>query len=339
MRATEVEGVFPWELRLRRTMASYRRDPAPIALSDLAMMRGAYYLAAQESVSAGYRYTRSSEPTEVEEDNIVTGGDVFANDGHLGIHSWRAEGEVRMRSWSYQRAGLSDGAAQAWDLRYYPVRSRDMGWIVDYRGDNLDLDKRGLTAQVVSTGIKRSHASWLSSEVELGGAHVQYEDGAPDENHPAGAIGLVLERGEQASPTRVRFRLAHDVTTTSIVELQRSWEVLRVTGRWENSLDAEGGVYRSPTVSRRASLSLQASPDGVRRVTLDGSYRRVRTFRGESVDANILRLAVGYATPVRSWLWARTSYDFIRQQTPPGGRALEYTRNRFLVSLTAGVPH
>jgi hypothetical protein len=148
----------------------------------------------------------------------------------------------------------------------------------------------------------------------------------------------VIERGEAAAPIRARFRLAHDVTTTSVAELQRSWEVARVTARWESSLDAEGGVYRSPTSSRRVLLSMQASPDGIRRFGIDGSYRRVRAFRGESVDANVLRFALSYATPVKSWLWARTSYDFVRQEVPPGGRALEFTRNRFIVSLTAGVP-
>lgn len=339
MRATEVEGMFPWELRLRSTVASYGRAPSPIALSDLVLMRGAYYMAAQESVSVGYRYTRSSEPTDFEETNIITGGDVYANSGHLGINAWRAEGDLRVRTWSYERAGLSDGASQALDLRYYPIRARNLGWIVDYRGDNLDLDDRGLTSNVLTTGIQRSHARWLSSEASFGVEHATFDDGSPDENHPAVALGLVIERGEQASPTRARFKIAHDLTTTGIAEVQRSWEVMRVIARYEKTLDAEGGVYRSPTLSRRAGLSIQATPDGVRRVMLDGSYRQVRPFRGtQSVDANIWRFAVSYATPLKSWLWARTSYDFVSQQVPVGGRGDEFERNRFILSFTAGMP-
>jgi hypothetical protein len=338
LRATEVEGVLPWELRLRRTLVSYSRDPALVALSDLAMLRGAYYMAASESVSVGYRYTRSSEPVEVDEDAVVTGGDVFANSGNVGIYSWRAEGSVRARSWAYQRAGLSDGHAQGWDLRYYPVRTRDTGWYFDYDGQNLDLDERGITAHVVTTGLRRAHASWISTEAEIGGATVHFDDGADDQNKVAGAIGLVVERGEQASPIRARFRLAHDVTTTSIAELQRSWEVARVTARWESSLDAEGGIYHSPTLSRRVSLSLLASPDDVRRIALDASYRRVRQYRGESVDANILRLSAAYSTALNSWLRGRASYDYVRQDVPPGGRALEFNRNRVILSLTAALP-
>lgn len=338
LKATEVHGVFPWEMRLRRTLVSYRRDPAPIALSDLVMMRGAYYMAAAESVSAGFRYTRSSEPVDVDEDGMVTGGDVFATSGRLGIHSWRADGEVRARSWAYGRSGLSDGRAQGWELRYYPVRTRGTGWLVSYRGDNLDLDRRGLTAHVVSTGIKRTNLTWLSSEVELGGVSIQYEDGSPDQSHPAGALGLVATRGEQATPMVARFRVAHDVTTTAIAELSQSWEVARVTARWEKSLDAEGGIYRSPTLSQRFSTGLQVSPDGVRRIALEGSYRNVRAFRGESVDADILRLSTSYSTSLTSWLYGRATYDFLRQHVPPGGRGVEFTRNRLILSLVAGVP-
>lgn len=338
LRATEVEGVLPWELRLRRTLVSYSRDPAPVALSDLAMLRGAYYMAARESISVNYRYTRSSEPIEVDEDAVVTGGDVFANSGNAGVYSWRAEGSVRARSWSYQRGELSDGHAQGWDLRYYPVRTRHTGWYVDYDGQNLDLDQRGITAHVLTTGVRRTHTTWLSSEAEIGRASVHFDDGARDENKMAGAMGLVLERGDQATPMRARFRVAHDVTTTSIAELQQSWEVARVTARWESSLDAEGGIYHSPTVSRRVSLSLLASPDDVRRLALDASYRRVRQYRGESVDANILRLSAAYSTALNSWLRGRVSYDYVRQEVPPGGRALEFNRNRIILSLTAGVP-
>jgi hypothetical protein len=303
------------------------------------MFRGAYYMAASESVSVGYRYTRSSEPIEVDEDAVVTGGDVFANSGNVGIASFRAEGSLRARSWSYQKAGLSDGHAQGWDFRYYPVRTRDTGWYFDYDGQNLDLDERGITAHVVTTGVRRMHASWISSEAEIGGANVHFDDGADAENKVAGAIGLVVERGEQASPIRARFRLAHDVTTTSIAELQRSWEVARITARWESNLDAEGGIYHSPTVSRRLSLSLLASPDDVRRVALDASYRRVRQYRGESVDANILRLGASYSTILNSWLRGRVMYDYTRQEVPPGGRALEFNRNRVTLSMTAALPN
>ena len=77
----------------------------------------------------------------------------------------------------------------------------------------------------------------------------------------------------------------------------------------------------------------------VRRVVLDGSYRQVRPFRGtQSVDANIWRFAVSYATPLKSWLWARTSYDFVSQKVPVGGRGDEFERNRLILSFTAGMP-
>jgi hypothetical protein len=340
LRATEVEGKFPWELRLRRTVAAYRNYPDPLALSDLAMLRGAYYMAAQESVSVGYRYTRSSEPSEVENDAIMTGGDVYANDGRMGIHSWRAEGEVRARSWAYERPGLSDGQAQGWDVRYFPVRTRDTGWLFDYSGENLDLDVRGLTAHTLTTGIRRTHSTWFSSEAAFGGAHVQFDDGSEDESHLAGMVGMVVERGEESAPIRARFRVAHDITTTGVAEIQRSWEVARVTARYESSLDAEGGVYRSPTVSKRAALSTQFSLDGIRRIGVDLSYRKVRPFRvqSESVDADILRFGLSYSTPLKSWLWSRASYDYVRQDVPPGGRAVEFARNRFIVSFVAGVP-
>jgi hypothetical protein len=338
LRATEVEGVRPWELRLRRTMVSYGRDPQPVALSDLMMGRGAWYMAAMESVSAGFRYTRSSEPTEVEEDAIVTGGDVFSTSGRIGIDTYRAEGELRARTWSYSRAGLSDGSSQAWGFRYFPMRTRDSGWLFAYRGENLDLDRRGLEAHVVTSGFQRRHATWLSSEIELGAVAVSYDDGADDDRHAAGAVGLVATRGEQGAPLSARLRIAHDVTTTSMAEVRQSWEAARVTARWESTLDAEGGIYRSPTVSRRAVLSLEASPDGVRRVVLEGSYRRVRPFRVESVAANLLRFSISYALPVNNWLRARVGYDHVRQDVPPGGRAVEFDRNRILVSFTAGVP-
>ena len=338
IRATEVEGVHPWELRLRRTMVSYARDPAPVALSDLVMGRGAWYMAAMESVSAGFRYTRSSEPIDVEDDGIVTGSDVFATSGRVGIETYRADGEFRARSWAYERAGLSDGQSQGWGVRYFPLRTRDTGWILGYRGEHLDLDVRGLQAHVFTTGIKRQNTPWLSSELEIGGTTVRYADGAPDDRHLAGAFGFVATRGSEVAPTIARFRIAHDVTTTSIAELRHSWEASRLTARWESSLDAEGGIYHSPTVSRRGTVSLEISPDGVRRVVLESSYRRIRPFRVESVTANILRLSASYAFPLNSWMRAQAGYDFQRQDVPPGGHAVEFDRNRVIVSLTAGMP-
>jgi len=334
LRFTADQPRWTWDVSARRTFASYGRDPAPVVLSDRLTGRTLYQASERESLALNLQYADVLDPFEFE-DGLLQQRDSRRATGHARLALEHFEAGYSGRGWWYDDPTLRDGVAQSLGARFVPLRTRTTSLSIGHRRQMLELDSRGLDVDVTTIGARRQHARWLSSEIELGRSETRYDDGQATDVGPAFAFGVQMERGMRSNPIEMQLRLGHDATTTVSASLERRSETGHVRASVERLLDVEGGLYRNPSVVRRAALEWTLTNLDARTLTLRGVYGRVRPFHGTGTTANVLRLTAALETPLSARLGLRTSYDFWKQNVPGEGLDVDFDRHRVAVALTA----
>jgi len=102
------------------------------------------------------------------------------------------------------------------------------------------------------------HSPSLATEVELGGAFIDLHDGTPQRERPAMGFGVTSVRGTPGYPITARLKVGYDLATTMLGELKRGWDGGEAGVRFEQLVDAEGGIFRDPNLTRRVALGSRA---------------------------------------------------------------------------------
>jgi len=145
--------VFPWALRARRTFMSYGRAPSLAFLSERAIARAAFAPTSHDSIGVNLRYTRSHDPLEFEDRSVLTRGDAQNARGAVQFDLARGEGAFRYNQWRYHDTDQREATSRGWMLGVFPYRDRTSTWVVEARGQNLDVQRYGsLTSTVAVTG-------------------------------------------------------------------------------------------------------------------------------------------------------------------------------------------
>lgn len=329
---------MPFDARVSRTLVSYASESQVEVLSDLALVRASYQGRGADSVGTDFLYRRSADPLETFDGSIGLGEYITKIDGGLRASSWRAAGDARIRDWSYDVPQLVESQSRSASLRGYAYRDRTTGAYANFRMRDLEISDNGLDLQLYTAGGERRHSELVASRVEVGGYHASFDDGSPDESGLAFALELQAERGTAADPVKLRARIADDVATTGLLEVDVVRGRFRAVTRFERLLDVEGGIYRDPNLTRRLRFVAEGSPDGMRVFRLEGGLDHARPFgNGSGPKTDTVRLGASMTFPLRMWLSARTGYDFQRQEVPDADDR-DFSRHRLTFSLTARRP-
>jgi len=216
------------------------------------------------------------------------------------------------------------------------MRAEQNRWLIGWRREEWTVDGRTeLASSVATVGVRRSHTPFLSSELELGIAHVADDLAGPAREELAVVAGLNGFGHALNLPFDARFRVRRDVTTTGLAEIWRPMAGARVTLRYERSLHANGGYLHEPTYRDFVTFEAQDTLGGRTIVSLEGSYRRVRPRSAVQDRLETYRAAAAFSRDLRPWLRSRVRYSFAQQDPSAGLAVSDFHRNRLELSLSA----
>jgi hypothetical protein len=324
------------EFRARRTFITYSTPQQMAPYTEIAALDYAGRWSEATSLTLEGHYARSRDPVNLQPVTVPDLG-AIAN-GYAAGHAeaWRGEIMGRYNHWTYKRPGLAPGESRFWGASLFPHRSGAGVWLVSYHANELEIDNRTAVASgVVTAGWRRSHSERLRSEVRIGAANVNYEDGTPDERKLAGVVDVSATFRTWESPTTLRARLAEDITWTADIGLSRAWRMVGASVKWERLLDVEGGLYRDPTVTERWSFGLDDTLGSGKILALRGSHGRTEPLLLQGTRADVYRASATFTVPVLSWLNQQTQYDFIQQSGRDSSAGVDFRRSRVGISFTA----
>ncbi len=178
----------------------------------------------------------------------------------------------------------------------------------------------------------------LSSQLEVGLADtkdVQHDTHRRDLAVSAEVAGVGLALG---LPFDVGARIARDVSTTGSAQLERSMANSRIAARWERSLDAEGGLFKEPTLRDLFGFEVRDTIGGRTIASIEASYGRTRSRVGEGLRVENRNASASLSRQMSPWLAARASYFYSRQTESRGASPQDSERNRAEFALTAAIP-
>lgn len=217
------DGGTNWcELRGSRSFVSYARDPSPTILTDRALARAVYVPARDQSLAFQYRYNRTRDPIDFEEesDEVISRGNVSRLRGDIVAETWRGELVARTRDWWYRDQDLADGRARNAALRLFPLRTRTTLGLVGYRMRHLDSDSSGFQSNIGVVGVRRWHSDRTVSEFEVGVADTRFDDHRSSEQDLAVAFGIGRARQLGTETWAGRVRIGRDVASMAMAEVE-----------------------------------------------------------------------------------------------------------------------
>jgi hypothetical protein len=327
--------ITSYDIMGRSAFTSYTRTDAKTSRTDLATLdlfhRPGYF----EILDVKARYERSVDPIDFSQGVVTTRGDVSTASGRMNLELYRVGANVALNRWDYARGDLADGRAADVTARLFPVNTRITRLTLAARRRELVLsDHLLLQADYQTLALRRVHSEGFWTELEAGRVESQFHDGSPTEVRPAVAFTLNRTGGSAGAPVTLHAKVADDIATTVNAGLARTGGGRLMDLSYDTSVDADGGLYRVPTITRRGTLDVRDTLGGGQVFELNGSYGRTRTLHQTGPSVDQWRAGAGISTPIGSYFTARAGWDFLRQKAPQGGVAVEFDRNRYSLSLT-----
>lgn len=327
-----------WELRGRRSFESYANARSPRPATDVASARISGAPAEHLEVTLAGYYQRVRDPIQGDPHSTLTSGETATSSASGRVRGWRGEAAYQERARAFEAAALTDAKLQSGSAAVFPLRSEQGLWLIGWRGLRWTFrDQRALTASIVTVGLRRVHSDFWSSELELGGAAVADPANGTRSRRLAVVAGSTGFGRTLGLPFDARFRVAHDVTTTALAEVWREVVGTRLAGRWERTLDAEGGVFDRPTVRNLVAVVIKDTLSGIAILGVEGSYAHAATRREAGPRVGTFRAMVSAARDLWPWMTGRVAYSFVRQDRSEALGLPDYHRNRVEVSFTATV--
>ena len=331
------DAITWWEILGRRRYDSYARVSGPTPVTDLASLKFSTSPNPNSELGLEASYLSTRDPVALDPEVSLAYSESAIASGIARLDLWRIEGRYDIRARSHESADLSDGLSQTWEAVAFPYRSPDTRGLVGWRGRDLAIDgARVMTTSAVTVGFRRRHFESLWSEFEAGAAETVDRGRGTRRSDLALIAGATAERGTLRLPVDLRFRVARDVATTGFVEASLPASRSELTARWENTLDAEGGIFSAPTLTRIATFGARDTLAGQYAVRLDVSIGRTRDFEGSGPWLRTYRAWASLSREVLPWLTARLDYSFLKQDAAPDASSSAFRRSRVGLTLTMG---
>jgi len=255
------------------------------------------------------------------------GTNVAANFGHL-------EGDFHARGWSYAMPGLQDALGRNWSVRVLPVLQPQGAWFTAWHRREIVLGSETLvSSQVAAAGLRRNLSPGLSAEAEAGVSMLTVAGGA---RQPGPEAALEL-RGAARGPNTLsaRLQVERGFPATVTMRASRGMGNGQVWLAVESLVDAEGGVYRYPTFSRRASAGVQDTLGGANLIGIDASVGGLRPYYFDQPGTDEFRTSLWVARRMRPWLTGRVGCSYLQQTGEGTSAALAFHRFRVDAAVTA----
>lgn len=325
-----------WDLHAHRRYDTSRRLSGLRTAHDVALGNLSSQLAEHTLVSLDGAYFRSRDVLNPDPEAQLASSDLSRASGAAAIETWRGEAGYQVEASTYVAPGLADGRSQAWNAALFAMRSEQSRWLVAWRREEWTVAGRTeLATSAATVGVRRHHTPFVSTEFELGVAHVADDlEGAPREGLAlvAGLSGI----GHALSlPFDARFRVRREVTTTGMAEIWRPMGGARVALSWERALHAGGGVFNEPTHRDFVAFDVQDTLGARSILSLEGSYRRARPRSLAQNRLETYRAAATLSRDMRPWLRGRVRYSLAQQHASAGVAVSDFDRNRLELSLSA----
>ena len=329
--------VTTWQAWARRNVRLYSRLTSFSTTSDAVSARVAYTPSVQTSASADFKFWESGDVFDPDQGSVLfpsihrTG----VGTAHLTLTGLETSGQIE--AWDYSRVDLSDATTRRFALTLLPTRSRTTAGLISFRVMEMDFNgNQGLGSNVARLGFRRRHTTAIASQLELGGALVDYHDGTSKAARPAIAARVVLYGRGPGEPVIAEASLERDATTTLTAMLRKRLPIGTATASWETGLEAEGGYYAHPVTARRLSFALVDTLGSRTTISMEGSFGSTLPFHAPGLRADNFRAAATLSAPLLSWVTGQAGYLFVEQTDPNRPIPLNYRRSRIFVSLTAG---
>jgi len=252
-----------------------------------------------------------------------------AGGGNLG---W-ADGACRIEGWSYATGAPRNAIGIASRASVMPWRGPRDAWVLGFRHLVLQLDQAyQIRSYLVSTGYRRFLSPVTWAQVEVGAAKVLFGD-----TTSARGPALVFELGGPTNPlgavtTSVTF--CEELPTAVSAGIGRPLPSGSISVRWESLIDPQGGAFRHPHLSRRASLEVQDTLSRATVLELSVSRAQSRPYRLMGPEPDVVRASAWLVRRMRPWLTGRCGYSYLSQASRGPGSTPAYRRMRLDVAMT-----
>ena len=284
----------------------------------------------------GGSYFHSRDAMQPDPEAQIAPSSVEHASGTAALDFWRAEAGIDIDAIRYNEPGYTDGGSLSWYASAFPYRSEQSMGLIGWRREQWRVQGDAeLISSVATLGMRRQHTPGLSSELEVGVAHIVDELAASRRNDLALVAGMNGFGYALGLPFDARVRIEHDVATTGLAEIWRPMAGARIGLKWERTLETVGGVIHEVALRDFVTLGVQDTLGGRSIVSIEGSYRlasprvnpdeRLETWRGM---ASVTR-------DLRPWLRGRVRYSTAHQMGSGSLQTSDYDRERLEVSLTA----
>lgn len=284
------------------------------------------------SIEGGY--IRSQDMLDTDEATNVANGNLTRWTTALDARVELFEGGARLRSTTYDDdSSLVDSRSVGGNARLVPFRRSIDAAFLGVAASQLDINgSPALISRRASVGYRRMLAPLINAEVEVGAAEARFADGGR-QRRPMLALAFERDPGRGAA-LNVALRVRFEGDSAAALGLEGRY--LMAGGRsWlraESMADAEGGILRHATRTRRFSLGFEDTLARANILGLEGSYINARSLRGEGEGRDILRTTGWVLRRIQPWLNARVAASYFLRE-PLGVSPTVFRRIRLDVEL------
>ena len=330
--------IVSWELSGLRTFESHSYSRALAPATDVAALRASSAPSEYSELSLQGSYLRSQDLFYLASGEPLPAGQTEISSGSFRALSLLGEATYQIRAANHEAADKADGLSLAWSAAIFPVRGEHSRLLVRWTQRDWWLDHdQALRVSVATAGYRREHSPVLSSQLEVGWADAKDVQGNTQRRTFAVAAGVAGLGQAMGLPFDVRARIARDVSTTGTAQLWRSVSNSWVAARWERSLNAEGGLFKEPTLRDLFGFEVRDTIGGRTIAAVDGSYARTAPRVGDGLRVENRNASASISWLLQPWLTARAAYFYSRQTESRGVVPQDSERSRAELSLTAAI--
>ena len=322
------DPITSFELAARSGFTSYTRTAVKSSRHDEAWLELSHRPDSGAGLDLDASYIQSLDPIDFSQGAVTSRNDVTSASGNATADFHHAGGTLHLRRWDYRAGDLADGNSLDATGRLYPINTRVTTVSFAARHRQLEVgDRLELEADYQTAAFKRQHRDNFWTEAEAGRVEIRFHDGSPNEVRPALAFRFARTAGAERTPTTLRFEIADDIATQLDAGISHDGGGRFGEVAWQTTVDADGGIYRVATLSRRVSLAARDTLASGQVIDAGGSFGRIRPVRDAGPRVDQWRAAIGFSTPVGPYLSGRAGWDFLRQDAPVGGATADFDRN------------
>ena len=282
-------------------------------------------------------YGRSRDLLDIDQGTVAVAGDVER--WLLGASGmvWRGEGSYRLKRKDYESGAAEDVTVLDWTARALPLRLATGVVYAGWSQKQLELgDVTALRRRNPHVGYRRVLTPLLTADLQAGAAEVLFSDGAR-QRKPAVSLGLT--RSEDA-PVSFAAEVGFEGDSLSLARLGVSRRLGngRIWLSGESLADAEGGISRTPTLTRRLVAGVRDTLGRANVLGFESSYEHALPLHFTGPRAEVLRASGWLLRRIQPWLSARIGASYLRQPVGNDPGVPVYRRVRMDAELTAMLP-